>query len=464
MNRNIVTTLIAGSAFGLGGIASADPIASSEIDLQSAYQAELAADAAARTSLLAAGQNRSGFQVASQDGVGTLNVGALVQFRYTASFRDDQASDIAPGFSSPIGDNDFASGFNVQRARLDFWGNIVSPQWTYRISMDASEFPAPANHGDFGVTWAYMQYDLEGEMEGAYVRAGILKLPLLAEENIAPEFGLAAERSLTNEFFSQQYSEGALFGYHADAWNFAFAFSDGINSRGTQYNAAGESDIALTARAEVKFAGDWAQFEDLTSWQGSEYASKVGAAVHWETYGETGVTAKSNAASNGLGGNGDGDIFIWTVDAQVEGNGWNMFAAFIGGHEEVDGVTSGNDDVAHFGLVVQGGVFVTSQVELFARYDGLYIDDEVFASGRDDNFHFLTVGTNYYVVENSHALKLTLDLIFAFEETDELLQLSGPGTGGSALLGGSSASSITGLLGQSDDTEIVVRGQAQMLF
>lgn len=470
-------TMIAGTVLGLSGTAIAET-APSSIDLQRAYQAELAADAAARTSL--AGGSRSGFAIASADGAGSLNIGFLAQMRYTANWRDDGGFDggtAGVGVPAAIGDNDFSHGFNWQRARLDFFGNIVNPQITYRVSGDFSDLIAGGSGADFNLTWAYLQYDFEGGMEGAFVRAGSMKLPLYWEEMVAPEYQLAAERSLTNEYFSQQYSEAILFGYQADAWRAMIAFSDGLATSGTQYNAAGEADIAITGRAEVKFAGDWSQFEDFSSWQGSDYAVKVGGAFHWEQFGETGVNAPSatSTLSTGALSTGEGNIIAYTVDAAVEGNGWNLFAAFNGRYEETDlvaGAPAGtNDDVNDFGLVIQGGVFVTEQVELFGRWDAIYLDEDRFgaaAAAADDSFNFLTFGANYYFVPESHALKATLDLVIALDETDELLPsgttLPAGSVAGVGALGGSGAPSVTGLLGQNDDTEFLIRAQLQMLF
>ena len=495
MSRKISTFLIAGTALGFGGVASAQSEAtleaSSNLDLAEAYRAELAADAAGRTSLQSGGQQ--GFTITSADGNSTLNIGGLVQFRYTANFRDDDSFDQfnttvdadgdgnneINGLLPEIDDNDFSHGFNVQRTRLDLTGNLAIPNFTYRVSGDFADITQGGAGGDFNVTWAYGQYDFTGALEGFYARLGIIKAPLYYEELVAPEFQLAAERSLTNEFFSQQYSEGIQLGYDGEFLRAAVAFTDGLATRGTQFNQAGEADIAITGRADFKLAGDWEQFQDFTSFRGSEFGARVGGAVHWETFGETGVNAASATATlpQGVAAGFDptGDIIAYTIDGQIEGNGWNAFAAFNGRYEQNDNAPDGmggtdEENINDFGVVLQAGYFVTDQIELFGRYDGLFFDEDRFenledgTSSLEEDLHFATFGANYYFIPESHALKFTLDVGISFEESTAALLTASPSGGGGTLLGGSAANTVTGFLGQDDDTEVVVRGQFQLLF
>ena len=471
MSRTIRTAVIAGMALGFGGVASAQ--SSSTISLSEAYRAEVAADAAARTSNLENG--RSGFTIAAADGIGNLNVGGLVQFRYTANFRDEDGQDTVAAASvgmPDIDDNDFSHGFEVARARLDFYGNALIPNFTYRISADMNSGVRTPNGiggavNDLSVTYAYAEYAFEGGLEGLSVRAGVIKLPLFYEELVAPEYQLTAERSLVNEAFSQQYSEGLMFNYATDSFHVAFAVSDGLGTAATNSTAGGEADIALTARADWKIAGDWTQFEDFTSFRGSEYAARIGAAIHWESFGDTTPDSSTRAAGSAFSsivGTNEGDILRYTIDAQVEGNGWNFYAAFLGNYESSDTATGmlalqgTEDNVNDFGVVVQGGFFVTDQVEIFGRYNGLFLDDDRFFAGGlqgEEDLHFGTLGGTYYFIPESHALKLTVDVSLAFEETTALLGAASGSTG---------APTLTGWLGQDEDTEVMVRAQLQFLF
>lgn len=461
--RKIVTFVIAGSACGIVS-------AQSDLDIERAYAAELAADAASRSSFQGSGEG-SGFQLTSGDGASTLNINAFFQFRYVANFRDDGSTDGAA--PATIADNDFTHGFEIPRARIDFSGNVAQDNITYRISGDFGyNNNAALGNTDlhqFQLTWAYGQYSFESA-EGLFFRFGQFKAPLLWEELVDPEFQLAGERSVANEYFSGQWVQGLMLGYEAEAWRGYFSFNDGLLSAGTPYNGGGESDFGLTARAEIKWAGDWARFTDFTSWRNSDYAGKIGGAIHYEQFGETNPINLGTAHNAGIGtGIADGDLLVYTVDASAEGNGWNVFGAFYGSHIDGDIVpapaapAASEADATDFGFVVQGGVFVTEQFELFARWDASLLDDDRFAAGSttDEDLHFLTFGVNYYLIPESHAVKASLELLWALNDTSAFFAGGPVGFPGSA---GGSSNSITSYLGQDDGGEFAIRAQVGVLF
>jgi len=463
MKRTLITTVAAGTALGLGGVASAQDgdrtstrTELSSLDLNRAYASELSADSLARRSAQADRPESAGFTLTS--GPNSLNIGGLFQFGYTAGFRDDNAGNVGP-------DQDFTHGFLIRRARLDFSGNLINDRITYRISGDFGEINSAEN--DFQITWAYGEYAFEDALEGLSVRFGQFKLPLFYEELVEPEYQLTVDRSLTNELFSQQYSQGLMFTYATESWRAHAAVSDGLNTAGSTFNTAGDSDIALTGRVDVKLAGDWAAFDDFTSFRNSDDAFRVGAAVHWEHFGDTNPPTSGN--SFGLAGLGipggaalEGDLIVYTADAQYESNGWNVFAAFYGA--SVTNNRTGGSQPNDFGVVVQGGYFLTDQVEVFARYDALFLDDEERSNLNEDNLNFLTAGATYYFVPESHALKFTTDVVIAFESGTDLATTGG---GGNGLLNqpNPQRSDITGLLGQTNERpEIAVRAQLSLTF
>src|SRR5262245_31260684 len=75
------------------------------LELSRAYQAELLADAATRTSGLqgaSSGYNNGKFSI-TDGGANTLNIGGYVQARYLMNFRDDQPNN-----------EDFTNGFQIR--------------------------------------------------------------------------------------------------------------------------------------------------------------------------------------------------------------------------------------------------------------------------------------------------------------------------------------------------------------
>lgn len=427
--KNFVTA--AGAVLGLTAGAMAQ---NSSLDLDRAYSAELNADAAARTSQLQGGNaGHDGFFYIG-DGTGNyrLNMSGIIQFRYSVNIRDTQPTNANGGT-----DDDSTIGFSMPRAQLRWHGNIINPNWKFYIE---GEF---ANSGNLEVNYAYGQYDFEN-MEGGFIRWGQFKLPILSEELIAPEFQLAAERSTTNEFFSQQYSQGLMFGYQDDSFAVHIALSDGVGSANTPFNSAVEADFAITGRVDVKLEGDWDRFDDFTSWRGDDLAARVGGAFHWQSTGDTNPSLANNT-----------DFYLYTVDAQVEGNGWNLYAAFIGSTLDRGGSTS---DLDHYGAIVQGGVFLADQWELFGRWDALFLDDGPLAASADSDLNFLTFGVNYYFVPMSHAAKLTIDTVWSLNTTNPAFG----STGTTGALGGDAR--LTQILGDGDDGEFVLRGQVGIAF
>ncbi len=436
----------AGAAFGLATGAMAQ---NSSLDFDRAYSAELSADAAARTSQLQGGTagNDGFFYIGDGTGNYRLNMSGLLQYRYTINLRDDQPANAGGGT-----DDDTTIGFSIPRGQLRWHGNIVNPNWKFRIQ---GEF---AESGGLTLQYAYGQYDFEN-MEGGFIRWGQFKLPILSEELVAPEFQLAAERSVVNEFFSQQYSQGIMFGYMSDSFAVHAAFSDGVGSGNTAFNGnllagtagagsrGAEADYALTIRADVKLEGDWDRFDDFTSWRGDDLAARVGGAFHWESAGDTNPS---------IAAGGDYEMYMYTVDGSVEGNGWNLYAAFVGAHSE-----SGAFEADDYGAIVQGGVFLAEQWELFGRWDALFIDDSTIAAGADSDLHFLTFGVNYYFVPMSHAAKFTLDTVWSLNNT------AGPTGARSTVAGAGSVlpdARLTQLLGDGDDGEFVLRAQIGIAF
>lgn len=381
-------------------------------DLSRAYQAELRADAAARTSDLDgshSGHDGKNF-VLSDGGNNTLKLSGMIQERWTGNFRD------APGSS-----NDFTGGFSTRRARLDAIGTIADKRFSYHVRIEAGR-----TDGKFLPLEAVGRYDLT---EQTYVRIGQFKLPLMREEWISATAQLASERSVMDTAFAESYSQGVEFGYQGENMRVFADVTDGLKTTSTDFTRAAEADYALTGRVEYKWAGkDWKWSNDFTSFRGSGYSAFAGLAGHWQAGGDTGGTT-------------DVDFFQGAIDTQVEGDGWNLFAAGLWRHSQRAGAASTDD----FGAILQGGVFVTEQTELFARWDAIFPD-----SSRGDPFHVATFGANYYVSPKSHALKITFDVGYFFNSTNATSLAA--------------QSTATGVLADSEGGQWLLKGQMQVLF
>ncbi|MGE3109753.1 MAG: hypothetical protein AB7G11_06715 [Phycisphaerales bacterium] len=380
-----------------------------------AVVAEMLSDAQARTSLLAPSSGHDGkFFLASDDGNFRLNIDGLVQFRYFANFRSDNNS------------NEFEHGFQTQFTKIRFSGNIVDSKWLYNVEGNFEH-----DGGSFVLEDAWVAYKLSPEWLALW---GQVKAPVLREWMVDDRYQLAAGRSITQQAFNHGRSQVAGVQYTGADFMAAAFFSDGAGSANTDFTSSAEADWSLSARAAWKFAGDWAAFNDFTSFKGSKFAGMLGGAVHFQ--GSQNTSAITDT---------DTKVLLYTVDAQFEGDGWNCFGAFIGRNIEFRSMGS-DTDVDDFGVVLQGGFFLSEMDELFARYDVVIPDSD--RAGDPDPFSTLTVGWNHYIAR--HAAKFTLDLQYAFDAITDTAAVP--------------TDTETGLLGDVDDGEIIARAQFQLLF
>ena len=422
------------STVGTVALYASAGLAQSAADRADAYRAELMADAAGRTSLLAGGGG-AGFEkgkvtIHDDSGANTLWIGGTVQFRYSADFRDD----------SGVGDEeDFTHGFSSRRTRLRFGGSIWDKSLTYLIQLDTSR-----STGEVGLVDAFGQYKWDN---GVALKWGQYKLPFLREESVSDTSQLAVDYSVMHTVFTQSRSQGIELSYDAGNVRFAGDFSDGIRTANTDFNNNAEADFALTGRVDWMFAGDnWKRFDDYTSWRGSDYAGMIGAAVHYQDGGDTGGIDSTGAAD----GTNDRTLFMATVDTQIEGNGWNLASAVVYRSDEND-ESSDQDAFSDWGLLVQGGVFVADQVETFLRYDVIFMDgDRTAAPDGEDSFHTLTAGANCYVSPDSHAVKVSGQVMYFFNPTTDIEILS--------------PSTTTPLLADSEDGQVSAVVQVQVVF
>lgn len=362
-HRSWISALVA--LTGLGSSVAAQQ--STDKDATGAAVAEMLTDIETRSSLLdngtGAGHDERGFFISGDDGVAKLYINGLVHFRYNMNFRGD----------APASQDDFTSGFENRRTQLIFSGNL-STQLSFRTQL---EFKAD---GSTVLKDTYVQYKFG---DGWKLKLGQFKPQLLREELVGDLSQLAAERSVVNSVFTQGRSQGLELSREFEEWRIAASFTDGLSADNTDFVSSKEADLALTGRAEYKIAGGWNHFKDFSGWRGSDFGALLGGAMHYQAGGDTGATA-------------DVDILEYTADLSLVGDGWNGYAAFIGRNRD-----DTSDQFNDFGIIVQGGLFVSSQTELFARYDQVLPDGD--RGGTGDPFNTISTGLTYFVFENSRA-------------------------------------------------------------
>ncbi len=421
MRIRVTSALIgAGAALQAAAGASAGVETEPSEDRVRAIVSEMLADAESRSSLLQNSSNagHDGHFFLSDGDAFRLQVEGQIQFRYMATF-SDQDDDVD-------GSQDFESGFTNTRTELAFSGHVYDPSLLYKISANFDE-----DGGEFTLedAWAGKAFE-----NGLIVIAGQYREPILWEDVINDHHALAVDQSIVNAVFRQDRSQGAWVHYQAEAWRVWAGFSDGIRSENTDFTSD-PADWGLTSRFEWKADGAWNQFDSFSSAPGSEFGLKVGAGIHWQD-------GPHDSGSPEL------ELGAWTADVMLQGDGWNAFAMGVGLYTQPAGGPTNTD----WGFLVQGGFFLPeTDWELFGRYDVVLPDSDRDA---DDAFNTITVGANYYL--HGQAAKFTVDAQYLVDDTEGNALLSDPGL--------SDRLTRIGVLPTSDDGQVVLRFQFQLLF
>ncbi len=379
---------------------------------------DVLADSDSRASLqgaaLTAGWDH-GFMISSPDGNFKLEVSGMIQSRVAYNYQST-----ANRLSGNQGESN-QYGFELRRAKLGFEGHVLDPSWTYRVrfafNQNAPIQQTTTEAQDTGnsavLEEAFIRKDFGS---GLSIRSGQWKSRFNYEELVSATTQQFVERSIVNQYFNTKWIQGVELQYHTDDWYLSINYNDGGGNRNVGVvSIASESgnnaEWASAGRAEWKLAGEWKQFAELMSFRGSDDGVQVGAAYNWQRGGV------SNDLNPGFVGNSDGMNFSYTADFNARFNGASFFASFLGNsfYSRPDGAAPVNS----YGAVVQGGYFLSKDVELAARWEWLNVSGgttNVDASPTPGNpsainaqhFSIYTIGATYYISKN--AIKLAGDI------------------------------------------------------
>ena len=340
---------------------------------------DVLADADTRVSLQDSGATagwNSGFFLKSSDGAFSLKIGGQVQVRWTLNNAKDQPA---------------TWGFSNRRTKLGFSGTVVDPSWSYKIK------GAFGSGGTFALEDAYVAKKLDNGMS---VKVGAFKAPWLREALVSSSVQLAADRSLVNAYFAQGYSKGMQLSYASDSWRTSLWYGNGVNSVALGYGDGDESDWnnnatrwSVAGRLEYLVSGHWKQFKSFSSPPGEACGVMLG-------FGHMAQKFKPASGETYGAGSGARQLGV-TVDVTAAFGGASLFGAVVWNANDVDGTTTNP-----WGAVLQGGTFVSEDVELFGRFEYTNFD----AAGPMANgqiYKGLTVGMNYFL--SGTKVKLTVD-------------------------------------------------------
>ena len=282
-------------------------------------------------------------------------------------------------------------GFELRRTKVIFSGNIIDPSWTYKISTTWGRVGG-SNTED---AWIAKQFD-----NGQWIKAGQFKAWFLRENIISSSKQLAVNSSMVNKAFTYGWVQGLSTGWNNEELNIFAQYIDRPWSFNTP--ALGPTTNAWIARAEFKFGeAEWGDFGYLTSKIGAGEGLLIGVAFENYNTDTVGIFQYGNANADESTG--------WTVDASLRGDGWNLFGYVV--------ETTGKDrrtglEQDSSGWLVQGGLMINKNYELFAQYQHGEIKNATFASGSNEMSAF-RMGINYWPVAGSNNLKWTTDVAWS---------------------------------------------------
>ncbi|MDG2021629.1 MAG: hypothetical protein P8J59_06740 [Phycisphaerales bacterium] len=375
---------------------------------------DVLADSETRASLQSAGMNAGwddGFFLQSPDGRFRLEVGGMVQARYMYShIRKGFTADTPQPGQEFAAEDDVTSrkGWDIPHARLDFRGHVFGPDTRFRVQGEFSNqrpdafqlysnppvAVAPeygAANGNFQLLDAYIIQELGN---GFAVRVGQFKLPFDRGWEVPIAYQLTGERDTVAVHMGLGRSQGVELAWGSDSVRVRGAFSDGANDRlfsGFAFSTTqpanspyyfSQAEMAISARAEFKLAGQWRDFESMTSPPGEEFGLLLGVGAHWQR-SQVLLNPTSYNRSPGADWN---DWLAFTADVTANLGGATISASayyhmvdsssayLYFGFAPVGGSNPTFDagNVSMVGLSLYGSLYLSEDVEGYIGYD--YMD------------------------------------------------------------------------------------------
>ncbi len=351
---------------------------------------DVLADADTRSSLqdsgLQAGWNKN-FYLASPDGNFSLKFKGQIQVRFTMNNAKEQATEW---------------GFENRRTKLGFKGHVVDPSWKYRIKGAFSN-----GSEDFHLEDAWIVKDFG---DGLSLKVGAFKAPWLREELVSSSKQLAVDRSVVNEYFNQDFSKGMQLGYTTEDWRVSAWYGNAIGASGIGYKDSDTSSWdnsatrwSVAGRFEYRMDGSWKQFKDFSSFRGEDFGIM---------FGVSGMAQKFIGAGGNTGDYDSGNGVLQygvTADVTVDFGGASLFGSLVWNRNtgwDGAGAFTETTTTNPWGATIQGGYFLTDDVEAFARYEYLNFDLEGNAND-GTTYNGFTLGANWFIARK--AVKFTAD-------------------------------------------------------
>ena len=330
-------------------------------------------DASARYEML---MNDAAYRDWKNESQSSIKLTGQVQARYILNAR------------SNINDGEVTTGFTARRTKLKATGKLGDPRFRYVVGTAFSR-----STGAMTIEDVYTRWKIDDDWS---LKVGQFRPAVFREQSVSSKYQLGVERSLLNTAFGQSYSKGIALRYSTDRFRVTGSvmdISDGL---------VGDQAWQYIVRGAYMLDGNRSEMSDFTSFRDDPRAIMLGAGVGYIDTDPTDPLAADSA------------LLIWSVDLTAEFGGSNFFLSYVGSSLDQDAQSALNQ----FGVLAQGGVFVTDQTELFARY----------THGEEDNgagLNIVEVGVNYYL--HQHDAKLTMDMGYSLDEVSTTWRSAGAG-------------------------------------
>jgi hypothetical protein len=352
---------------------------------------DVLADSSTRSSFQGAAATSgydNGFFMSSADGNFKLKVNALEQVRFT--WGNGYGANTAVAGPNAAVNNQW--GFENRRTQAFFSGNVVDPSWKYLVGMayDSQTDPYVPFANYFRLLYAQVTKDLGdgfsvtvGQQNAAFTlqsqlfNAGMTQMGEYSVFEYA--FGLGQQVGISAKWEKDMVR--VMGGYYNSAYTPGGVFNQAWNSNQNQ-------SVALTGRAEFKMAGSWDQFSKESSFKGEEFGLVGGAGIFWQ----------NSRSDNNANIYGYSPVGI-TVDANAKFGGFNFIGQVLWQNSYAFGQ---NPDQSTWGFNLQGGAFLTEDLEVFAAWN--YNNIGTNPGGLNNPAtasNYLQVGGNWYFAKNN---------------------------------------------------------------
>jgi hypothetical protein len=458
---------------------------------------DVLADAETRASLQSSGMNAgwdNGFFLQSPDGRFRLNVGGMIQARWTYSgIREGYTQ---PGTGIPMRNTDQVGsrkGFDLPHTRLDFNGNIFGQSTRYRIMGEfantygrgilnnandtgpgVSSSEPEVNAGSYYLLDAWVSHDITSDFS---IRAGQFKLPFDRGWQVPIKYQLIGERDTVSQHLGIGRSQGIELRWSTNDIRIRGAYSDGAtDSLLTGYYLVGtrpqnsswnsqQSNWAVSARAEFKVAGSWSDFARMTSLPGDEFSMLFGLGFHAQEnklyLGQQTFTLPPNNHNLWLGFTADATFNFGGASIAASAYYHNIQAKSTINPTGLTGTPPLPSDlgtVSMMGLSVYGSMYVANGFETFLGWEYMDVSGGEFSSIQDS-----APGEDNEPFASTHPLNLA-SLGFNWYIDGEDVKLTVMGTYMFAQVYEGFTTQSTGIRGTPVGSAFVLRTQLQLLF